>query len=83
MTVGEEWLQFMLALHLEGDEPAVATAGWDGGIYRAWSRGSLTAVVLATAWDTLKDADEFETAMQDFVEHGGLGVIRADPHPAA
>jgi hypothetical protein len=81
MTVGEEWLQFMLALHLEGDELEVATSGWDGGIYRAWSHDTRTVVVLATAWDSPKDADEFATAMQDYVRAGGIPAIVRRPAP--
>jgi hypothetical protein len=78
MTVGEEWLQLMLGLRLEGRELAVATPGWDGGIYRAWSRGGQTVVVLATAWDSPADADEFAAAMRDYLDAANLpGEVRA------
>jgi hypothetical protein len=64
MEVGEAWLSMMLALRLDDASAADAAAGWDGGIYRAWSNGAETAVVLATAWDTESDAQAFASAMR-------------------
>ncbi len=64
MTVGEAWLQLMLALRLDADDAARAAAGWDGGIYRAWTDGTRTAVVLRTVWDSTEDAQEFADAME-------------------
>ena len=46
MTVGEAWLQLMLALRLDAGDAERAAAGWDGGLYRAWTDGTHTAVVL-------------------------------------
>ena len=40
MTVGEAWLQLMLALRLDAGDAERAAAGWDGGIYRAWTDGA-------------------------------------------
>ena len=56
MTVGEVWLQLMLELRLDADDAGRAAAGWDGGIYRAWTDGTQTAVVLRTVWDSTEDA---------------------------
>jgi hypothetical protein len=64
MMVGEEWLRAMLALHLDDDEADVGAAGWDGGVYRAWTDGTDAAVVLSTAWDSPDDARGFADAMQ-------------------
>jgi hypothetical protein len=64
MTVGEAWLQLMLALRLDADVAARAAAGWDGGIYRAWTDGSETAVVLRTVWDSTEDAQQFAGAIE-------------------
>ena len=44
-----------------------AAAGWDGGIYRAWTDGTQTAVVLRTVWDTPQDAQEFADAMSGWI----------------
>jgi hypothetical protein len=62
MDVGEAWLDAMIspsatpvATTPKGD-PA---AGWDGGQYRAWSRGSHVAVVLQTVWDSRDAARSF------------------------
>ena len=64
MTVGEAWLQIMLALRLDAGDAERAAAGWDGGLYRAWTDGAHTAVVLRTVWDSAEDAQEFSDAMQ-------------------
>jgi hypothetical protein len=67
MTVGEVWLQLMLELRLDKGVADQASAGWDGGIYRAWTDGTQTAVVLRTMWDTPQDAGEFADAMSDWI----------------
>ena len=64
MTVGEAWLRLMLELRLDAGEAEPAAAGWDGGLYRAWTDGSRTAVVLRTVWDTPEDAQQFADAMR-------------------
>src|SRR5439155_12475487 len=48
MQVGEEWLKAMLELRLGKSDAANAAAGWDGGLYRAWTDGPHVAVVLST-----------------------------------
>ena len=67
MVVGEQWLRAMLALHLDDDDADLAAAGWDGGVYRAWTDGTDVAVVLSTAWDTPEDATGFADAMQSWL----------------
>jgi hypothetical protein len=69
--VGESWLNLALGLRLDDAEAGAAAAGWDGGIYRAWSLGDDVAVVLATAWDSQADAEEFAAAMTSWVEASG------------
>ena len=70
MTVGEVWLQLMLQLRLDSGVASGAATGWDGGIYRAWTDGSHTAVDLRTVWDTPGDAQEFADAMNRWIENG-------------
>ncbi len=74
MTVGEVWLQLMLQLRLDSGEASQAATGWDGGIYRAWTDGSHTAVVLRTVWDTTDDAQEFADAMRQWLGNGAAFV---------
>lgn len=69
--VGEMWLDQALRLRLDGTESDAAAAGWDGGIYRAWSHGDAVALVLATAWDTEADAAEFAEAMGSWIAASG------------
>jgi hypothetical protein len=77
MTVGELWLQLMLDLRLDTGAASRASTGWDGGIYRAWTDGSHTAVVLRTVWDTPDDAQEFADAMKEWIGNG-TGIVE-DP----
>jgi hypothetical protein len=62
MTIGEEWLRGMLALH-DGVSPDAAT-GWQGGGYRAWTDGHDVVVVLRTHWDEPDRAATFASALQ-------------------
>ena len=80
--VGEEWLKEMLALRLDADTAARAAAGWNGGLYRAWSDGNATAVVLKTVWDTSADAADFATSAQRWVDAGGQQAFVIQPEPA-
>ncbi|MDP9119322.1 MAG: hypothetical protein M3M93_03465 [Actinomycetota bacterium] len=70
MVVGEVWLKALLNLRLEESDAASAAAGWDGGIYRAWSDGDDVAVILSTVWDTPADAEEFSEALSEWVSQG-------------
>ncbi|MEA2438392.1 MAG: hypothetical protein QOF65_2948 [Thermoleophilaceae bacterium] len=79
MQVGEEWLQLMLHLRLPAAQADPAAAGWGGGIYRAWSDGSHTAVVLRTTWDTAQDADQFAGAMLAWLDAGPQGFSQVVP----
>lgn len=75
MTAGELWIQLMLGLRLESDQASAAAAGWDGGLYRAWSDGSRTAVVLRTDWDSQDQAREFVTAMTEWAKGSPDGLV--------
>lgn len=71
MQVGEEFLREMLRLRMDASVADDAAAGWGGGVYRAWSDGAHTAVVLATVWDTPGDARAFAVAAQQWLDVGG------------
>ena len=77
MVVGEEWLHAMLALRLDRATADDAAAGWDGGVYRAWSDGEDVIVVLETAWDTPEDADAFAAALETWVgDEPAASIVR-------
>jgi hypothetical protein len=65
--VGEAWLSMALALRMDSSDAADAAAGWDGGIYRAWSNGDQVAVELSTVWDTPADATGFADTMATWI----------------
>ena len=65
--VGEAWLSMALDLRMDSSDAADAAAGWDGGIYRAWSNGDQVAVELSTVWDTPQDAAGFADAMTTWI----------------
>ncbi len=67
MQVGEAWLAAMLGLRLDSATAEAAAAGWDGGLYRAFTDGDDAAVVLTTAWDSAADADAFEQAAREWL----------------
>jgi hypothetical protein len=74
--VGEEWLSLLLGLQIDETSASSAAAGWDGGIYRAWSDGDHVAVVMATVWDTPADAAEFARVTQQWIDAGtGTGAV--------
>jgi hypothetical protein len=76
MVVGEVWLKALLNLRLDEAVAASAAAGWDGGIYRAWSDGEDVAVIMSTVWDTPADAKEFSDALGQWLSRGsGPGVV--------
>lgn len=68
--VGEAWLAIALGLRLPSSTAEEAAAGWDGGLYRAWTDGERVAVVLATVWDTPQDAQSFAEAIRSFISAG-------------
>ena len=79
MEVGEEWLDAMLRLRLDGSSADESSAGWDGGVYRAWSDGTEVAVAMDTAWDSEEDARAFAHAMEEWNGEGdGPASVRAD-----
>ena len=45
-----------------------AAAGWGGGRYALWRRGSRRVLALAWRWDTPRDAAEFASALPRYVE---------------
>jgi hypothetical protein len=83
MTIGEAWLSLALGLRLDASDAQEATAGWDGGIYRAWSDGDDVAVVLSTVWDSEADAEEFASAMQDWIDAGDEPGVVLEPDDTA
>jgi hypothetical protein len=70
MQVGEEWLRAMLALRVDQDTADAASAGWDGGVYRAWTREGRVAVALRTVWDSSAEARQFHDAVELWIEEG-------------
>jgi hypothetical protein len=80
MVVGELWLKILLHLRLDDVVAAPAAAGWNGGIYRAWTDGDDVAVIMSTIWDTPKDAQEFSETLERWMSRGTLPghVLDAD-----
>jgi hypothetical protein len=74
MLAGELWLRALLNTRLDAPTAERAAAGWDGGIYRAWSDGQDVAVILRTVWDTEQDARGFASALRAFVG-AGAGIV--------
>jgi hypothetical protein len=75
MLIGEAWLDSMLWV-LGSVDADRAAAGWDGGLYRAWTDGDRVAVVLKTVWDTGADAREFAQAVRGSVADARRAFVR-------
>ncbi len=73
--IGEEWLRSLLGLRLATSSAEIGAAGWDGGLYRAWSGGSQVAVVLTAVWDSPAQASEFAVRMNDWILGGQQAVV--------
>jgi len=41
-----------------------AASGWGGDRFELWTNGDASVVLLATVWDTAKDASEFASALR-------------------
>ncbi len=78
MVVGELWLRTLLHLRLDDVVAAPAAAGWNGGIYRAWTDGDDVAMIMSTVWDTPEDAQEFSEALGRWVSRGTLPGLVLD-----
>jgi hypothetical protein len=74
MLVGELWLKALLNTRLDQPTAERTAAGWDGGIYRAWTDGADVAVILRTAWDSPQDATEFASALRGWLGDG-TGIV--------
>jgi hypothetical protein len=72
MQIGEEWLNEMLALRLDGSTADEAASGWDGGGYWAWANGAAAVVVMRTVWDTPADAASFADALDRWLAAGSV-----------
>ncbi len=70
MLVGEVWLKALLHTRIDLSTSERAAAGWDGGIYRAWSDRRQVAVVMRTVWDTPEDAAEFRDVLDRWIREG-------------
>lgn len=76
MQVGEAWLAAMLSLRLDDSVADAAAAGWDGGVYRAFTDGRDALVAFDTAWDSQADADAFEQALREWFDSGDtIGAV--------
>ncbi|MHB0866049.1 MAG: hypothetical protein ACYC6B_01955 [Thermoleophilia bacterium] len=64
-VMGEFDLRELLSTQLPGIRARRAAAGWGGGAFRLYERGSDSLLVMVVAWDTPGDADEFAAAMKD------------------
>src|SRR3954451_17983518 len=80
-TVGEFDTDQVLKLGVNSAVAGDAAAGWGGGSYVLWSSSDRkqSALVLAWAWDTPRDAAEFLTAARQYVARKlhGRAALRA------
>jgi hypothetical protein len=79
-TVGEFDTDQVLKLGVSAAVAGDAAAGWGGGTYVLWSSRDRkqSALVLAWAWDTPRDAAQFAVALRQYVARkmGGRAAVR-------
>lgn len=80
-VLGEGFYSIILRMHLPMDEVDQAVSGWGGDTYCLFERWDGYIMVLNTAWDTVKDAEEFLNAYLHFTEEwsGGYTLVEEDP----
>jgi hypothetical protein len=67
-VLGEWYTLLTLREHLPEEQAQIAAEGWGGDYYIAFNNDGSEqgALVLATAWDTVRDAHEFYGAFRDY-----------------
>lgn len=67
-VLGELFSRLMLEVHLPTEQAHEAAAGWGGDAYAAYYHDDLArgVLVLISAWDTIRDAQDFMLAMRDY-----------------
>jgi hypothetical protein len=65
-TLGEHQLSLYLNLILSDTAAITASEGWDGDCYALYASGDDDVLVLATAWDSAAERDEFVKAYEQF-----------------
>lgn len=76
-TLGELQWRIVFDEHGLADVAEVAAAGWDGDAYGVYQDAAgATLLLLATHWDSERDAAEFEAAYQGVIDaKGGHGAV--------
>ena len=72
-TIGEFDTQELLKLGVTDSDASLAAAGWGGGRYELWQRGSQHALILRWRWDTPADTRQFDAALPLYVVKGLKG----------
>ncbi|MBN2554760.1 MAG: hypothetical protein JXA97_02375 [Anaerolineales bacterium] len=70
-SLGEFQLQSFLDTFLSETDAAMATEGWGGDLFLAYTNDEtdLSAGVLLTQWDTIADAHEFFYSLKEYGQH--------------
>lgn len=72
--LGELFVRQVLVSELDRDRVATAAEGWGVDRHYTFENGNQTAYVWALRWDSVQDADEFETATRDYLDARGQRV---------
>jgi hypothetical protein len=77
-TIGEFDTDALMKLGVSDVAAGDAAAGWGGGTYELWGPGG-KALVLGWAWDTARDAAEFDRALRVYARTGpgGAAAVRS------
>ncbi|MBU7017236.1 MAG: hypothetical protein HXS44_06980 [Theionarchaea archaeon] len=80
-VLGEGFYSIILRTYLPMDEVDRAVSGWGGDAYCLFERWDGSIMVLNTAWDTTRDAEEFLNSYLHFTQEwsNGYTVLEEDP----
>jgi hypothetical protein len=73
-TIGEFDTSELLRLGVDAASAATAAAGWGGGSYELWNRGSARVMLVRWRWDTPADTREFDAALPLYLTKGLKGT---------
>jgi hypothetical protein len=73
-TIGEFDTRELLRLGVDVASASAAAAGWGGGSYELWNRGSAHVMLVRWRWDTPADAREFDAALPLYLTRGLKGA---------
>jgi hypothetical protein len=82
-TLGELVIEILMERFFDSARARTVAAGWDGDRLVALTKGVQTGLIWMTAWDTERDATEFESAYREVLSRKLGGTAQPEAAPKA